>query len=191
MAKRQINPAAGEFTGTLGRLVYYQRNGKPLLRRTPVREKPFTVAELHNQHRFRLAQRFAAAVLTEPRQRARYEQAAAGLDASAQNLAVSDFFHPPAVTEVDLTGYTGRAGEFIRIRAEEGRIGAAEVRVRIEGRAETRLEEGLAYVAVDGVTWWYATRSDLEADQPLWITITAADQPGNRTTRTVRHVTGT
>ena len=157
---------------------------------TPTREKPFTAAELHNQTRFRLAQMFAAAVLTDPRQRARYAQAAAGLDASAHNIAVSDFYHPPIVADVDLSGYTGRAGEFIRIRAEEGRIGAAQVRVTIGGRAETPLEEGNASMETDGVTWWYPAQRDLEPDQPLWITVMAIDQPGNRTTKTVRHLSG-
>jgi hypothetical protein len=191
MAKRRINPAAVDIIGKIGNLVHYNRNGKPLVRSTPIREEPFTAAELDNQHRFRLAQLFAEAVLTVPRQRARYEQAAAGLDASAQNIAVSDFFHPPIVAEVDLSGYTGRAGEFIRIRAEEGRIGAAEVRVRIAGRAEALLEEGTASMATDGVTWWYAAQRDIDPDQPLWITVTAIDQPGNRTTKTVRHLSGT
>ena len=43
-------------------------------------------------------------------------------------VLVCDFYHAPVVVEVDLSGYTGRAREFIRVRAEEGRIGAAEVR---------------------------------------------------------------
>src|SRR5689334_12237182 len=118
MAKRRNNPCVGEITGKIGNLVHYTRYGKQLVRSAPVREEPFTAAELKNQTRFGLAQLFAAAVLTIPRQRARYEQAAAGTDASAQNMAVSDFYHSPIVAEMDFTGYTGRAGEFIRIRAE-------------------------------------------------------------------------
>jgi hypothetical protein len=105
-------------------------------------------------------------------------------------MAVSDFYHAPDLSEVDLSAYTGRAREFIRIRAEEGRIGAAEVHVLIADQDETTLEEGAASVATDGVTWWYAAQKDLDPDQLLWVTVTAVDQPGNRTTKTVRHLSG-
>ena len=94
------------------------------------------------------------------------------------------------MTEVDLSRYTGRTGEFIRIRAEEGGIGAAEVRVKIADGAEAVLEAGTASMEIDGVTWCYATQSDLEPDQRLWITVTAIDQPGNKTTKIVRHLSG-
>src|SRR5579862_3022139 len=122
MAKRRINPSLGDITGKIGNLVHYNRKGKVLVRRAPTRTKPATPPERNNQNRFRLAQIFAEAVLQDARQRARYTQAAAGLDASAQNMAVSDFYHAPNLSEVDLSTYTGRAREFIRIRAEEGRI---------------------------------------------------------------------
>ena len=190
MAKRRVNPSIGGITGKIGDLVHYERNGKALVRRTPVREKPFREAELHNQSRFKLAQSFAKAVLKDPRQCARYKQAAKGLDASAQNIAVSDFYHAPVVVEVDLSRYTGRAGEFIRLQVEEGRIGAAEVRVAIRDRAEVLLEEGEAWVELDQVTWWYVAQKDLGPDQLLWITVTAIDQPQNRTTKTVRYLSG-
>jgi hypothetical protein len=190
MAKRRINPSIGDVTGTIGNLVHYERNGQLLTRRTPVRQKPFKPAELANQNRLRLAAQFAAAVLSDAGQRARYQRAASGTDASAQNIAVSDFFHSPVVTEADLSTYTGRAGEFIRIRVEEGRIGAAEVTLAIADRAKTVLESGSAFVTDDAVTWWYAAQKDLPPDQPLWITITAVDQPLNRTTKVVRHFTG-
>src|SRR5579862_171226 len=189
MAKRRINPSLGDFTGTIGKLVHYTRNGKPLIRRVPVRKKPFTRPELKNQSRFRQAQTFAHSVLTDPLQRARYDEAAVGLDASGYNMAVSDFFHAPVVAEVDLSAYTGRTGEGIRIRAEEGRVGAVEVRVRIVDGADALVEQGIASRETDGVTWLYMAQRDIESNQRLSITITASDQPGNRTTKTLRHLT--
>ena len=191
MAKRILNPSIGEIIGTVGDLVCYQRNGKSFARRRPVRKKPFQAAERANQQRFYLAQQFANAVLTVPEQRARYEKAAEGTDASAHNLAVSDFYRYPSVGDVDVTRYTGRAGEFISIHAEEGRIGVAAVLVRIEGREAMLLEEGHAVMAMDGVTWSYAAQSDLGPGQPLWITVTAIDQARNKTIKTVRHLSGT
>ena len=75
--------------------------------------------------------------------------------------------------------------------AEEGRrIGAAEVRVVIANPAEFILEEGATSVKTDGVTWWYAVQRDLAPGQLRWITVTAFDQLGHRTVKTVRHVSG-
>jgi hypothetical protein len=190
MAKRRVNPSVGDITGKVGDLVHYTRKGKPCVRRAPVRKKSFRAGELKNQNRFFHAQEFAAGVLTDDVQRLRYEKAAAGTAASAQNVAVSDFFHAPVITDVDLTRYTGRAGEFIRIGAEEGRIGAAEVQVTIADRAKTVIEKGEATKSNDDVTWWYVSQKDLPPDQLLWITVTAVDQPRNRATKILRHLTG-
>jgi hypothetical protein len=52
------------------------------------------------------------------------------------------------------------------------------------------VEKGTAHMSTDGVTWWYAAQKDLAPDQLLWITVTAADQPGHRTTKVMRHLTG-
>jgi hypothetical protein len=121
--------------------------------------------------------------------RARYQKAAMETDLSAQNLAVSDFMKSPVLVEIDLSAYTGQAGELIKVVAEEGRVGAAEVSIVIADAAKTVLEQGKAAAQADGVSWWYAARIDVPPDQPLWITVSATDQPGNQTVRTLRHTT--
>jgi hypothetical protein len=106
-------------------------------------------------------------------------------------VAVSDFMHCPVITEVDLTGYTGRAGQIIRMRVEEKKIGAVAVDVRVENDSRTAiLEQGTATVAEDGFTWSYTALTDMPPDCYLWITVRAQDQPLNRTAKTVRHMTG-
>ena len=155
-----------------------------------MRQKGFTKAEKNNQSRFRLASKFAQAALTDPVQKARYEEAAKGTDGSAQNVAVSDFMMFPTLAEIDLTGYTGRAGELIKVRAEEGKVGAVEVTVVIADSAKATLEQGAAVMEKDGKTWIYAAQGELPPDQAVWITVTARDQPGNETTKTLRHTTG-
>ena len=156
----------------------------------PHREVPPTPTEKEHQDRFRAASEFAQSTLTDPKQRARYAAAAAKTGSTAHNVAVSDFMHAPVITEVDLTGFTGDAGQFIRIRAEEKKIGAAAVNVVIADRTQAVLEQGAASVANDGVTWWYSAQQEIPPDRSLWITVTAVDQPGHRTSKTLRHVTG-
>ena len=43
----------------------------------------------------------------------------------------------PTLVEIGLSGYTGRAGDVIKVVAEEGEIGAAEVQVVIADQAKS------------------------------------------------------
>jgi hypothetical protein len=190
MAKSVPDPSGRKLKGRVGNFVYYELNGNTYVRTVPRREEPPTPAELRNQSRFRAAAKFAHATLTDPEQNARYAAAGSRCGSSAYNVAVSDFMRAPVITEVDLTGYTGQTGQSIRIRAEEKKIGASTVNLVIADSAKVVWEEGAATAEDDGVTWRYAAQRDLPADRSLWITVTAKDQPGNRTSKTVRHVTG-
>ncbi len=181
---------AGDIEGVIGDLVFYRRKGKPCVRRRPVRTKKFTGPEKKNQGRFAQASKFASAVLDDATHCVRYEQGAKQSGRSAQNLAVSDFLHAPAIVEIDVTGYTGRGGDRLRMRVEEGVVGAAEVKVVITDRAKSTLESGSAAVDPDGLWWTYLAQKDVPADQAIWITVTAVDQPGNKTTKVLRHSTG-
>jgi hypothetical protein len=190
MAKVTNNPTTGDLEGTLGGLVFYMRKGTHCARRRPVRRKKFTSAEKKNQSRFGQASAFAKTVLNDAAQKARYEQAAKATKGSAQNLAVSDFMHAPNLAEIDLSDYTGQSGESIRVRAEEGVLGAVAVKVIIADSGKSPVEQGAATLEDNGPWWSYTTQKQVSEDQPLWITITATDQPGNKTTKTLRHSTG-
>lgn len=190
MAKSIPHPSSSNLQGRIGNLVFYQLKGKPCVRSVPHRSGSPTPAEQNNQHRFAAASKFAHFTLTDSTQKERYAKAAAKTRSSAYNVAVSDFMHSPAITEVDLTGYTGRAGQSIRVRAEEKMIGATAVNVVIADRTKALLEQGAARVEDNGVTWVYVAQQDTPPDQCLWITVTAEDQPGNRSSKTLRHVTG-
>jgi hypothetical protein len=190
MAKSVPNPSAGNLKGRIGHLVFYELNGKPCVRSVPHRKEPPTSAEKNNRRRFRAASKYAHSTLSDPKQKARYAEAGAKTGSSAYNVAVSDFMHSPVITEVDLTGYTGRACQSIRIRVEEKLIGATAVTVVIADQSKALLEHGAADVEDGGTMWCYAAQEDIRPDQLLWITVTAEDQPGNRTSKTLRHVTG-
>ncbi len=190
MAKQQINPSVGEIQGKIGDLVFYTRKGKPCVRRAPRRKKAATAAERKNQGQFGQASKFASAVLADPVARARYDRAAEITGSTAYNLAVGDYYQAPVLAEIDLSHYTGRSGEQISVNARDGAIEAAQVQVKIADMANTVLEKGLAVKGADGFTWGYTAQQDLAANLPLWITITARDQPGNRTQKTLRHTTG-
>ncbi|MHC1769975.1 MAG: hypothetical protein AB9869_37780 [Verrucomicrobiia bacterium] len=190
MAKQRINPSVGEIQGKIGDLVFYTRKGKPCVRRAPRRRKPATTAEKKNQGQFGQASKFASAALEDPVARARYERAAEVTGASAYNIAVRDYYETPVLAEIDLSQYTGRSGELISLTVRDGVIEAAQVQVKIADMANTVLEKGSAVKGPDSFTWGYTAQQDLAPNLALSITITARDQAGNRTQKTLRHTTG-
>ena len=95
-------------------------------------------------------------------------------------LSIADFLHAPAVEQIDLSGYTGQAGETIRITASDD-FEVTGVAVSITDAGGTVLEQGAA-TASDGV-WDYITKAALPAGQQVSIEVTATDRPGHKTTK--------
>jgi len=93
-------------------------------------------------------------------------------------VAVADFFHAPDIEEVDLSGYSGRVGDEIRIKATDD-FGVQQVIVRIENSDATLVEEGQAVKSPNELHWIYratAVNESLNGDK---ITVTATDRPHN------------
>ena len=86
------------------------------------------------------------------------------------------------VDEIDLSAYTGKTGEIIRVRASDD-FGMVGVGVAIRDTESKVLEQGAATAASDGA-WTYTTTTNLPAGQQVVIEVTATDRPGHKTTKT-------
>jgi hypothetical protein len=92
------------------------------------------------------------------------------------------FFNAPAVDEIDLSTYTGKPGEVIKISASDD-FEVVGVSVTIRATDGTVLEEGApAKSAADGA-FTYTTTTNVAQGQPISLEVTATDRPGNRTTK--------
>lgn len=118
----------------------------------------------------------------DPDKKATY---AAGIDEilrSPYAVAVADYLNAPNITNVDFSGYHGKIGDCIVVEATDD-FAVHHVHVRIQNPDGSLVEEGDATPQPDGCTFHYlatATNVSLAGDK---ITITAADNPGNETTR--------
>ncbi len=90
----------------------------------------------------------------------------------------------PTVDPIDLSGYTGQAGETIRITASDD-FEVTGGGVSITGAGGTALEHGAA-TASDGA-WSHVTKAALPAGQQVSIEVTATDRPGHETTNAQSH----
>lgn len=121
---------------------------------------------------------YAKSVLADATSKALY-QASVINGKSAFNLAVADFLKPPVITEMDISNYTGQAGEKIRVRASDN-FRIREVRVTIYLQDNTVVESGVAAPQVNGLDYIYEitqVSNDITGGR---IIAEATDLPGQR-----------
>ena len=140
-----------------------------------------TPGQAAHRERFRLAALYGKAVFVDPAKKTLYEDAAKTHGKPVFALTVSDFLNAPAVDEIDLSAYTGRAGDTITIRASDD-FEVAGVAVAIRDTGGAALEQGVA--CGSNGAWRYTTTKILTSGQPVVIEVTATDRPGNKTVKT-------
>ncbi len=156
MAKVQRNTVIQGTSGALGDQLVTRRDkaGRTTLMKKPTfsDDREFSKAQKGQQGSFREAMLYAkSAVKREPI----YAELAEGTPRTAYNVAISDWFHLPEVGEIDLSGWTGQAGEVIRVEAVDD-VKVVRVMVVISDKGGMTIEKGEAR-QVDGVWWEYVT----------------------------------
>lgn len=181
MAESKNNIITHGLSGKVGDLIVFsQRNGKTIVSRAP-RDK--TTEDTQNQkdhkRKFQRAILYSKGVMSNPDTKEEYE---AKVDRSrgitAHNVAVADFLNVPDIDSIDVSAYTGKVGDLIKIVALDD-FAVKMVTVKIENGDGTLVEQGQA--VDNGAEWIYtatANNSDLSGDK---ITITATDNPDNLT----------
>ena len=97
---------------------------------------------------------------------------------TAYNIAVADMLQAPNIEHIDLSGYTGRPGDVIKVRVTDDFL-VKEVRVTITNDDGSSVETGFAQPDAIGYLWQYTTTQDNENLAGDKIEITASDMPGN------------
>ena len=178
MAKIKTNPLLAGFSGRIKDLVFVtQPNGDVIVRSRPERKAKRTRAEKAQNERLTAASAYAKAAAADPAKRAFYESLPRSTHIGPYHLAVRDFHRAPVVEEVDVSAYTGKARQSIRITATDD-CGVVEVAVQILDMDEAVVEEGLATLQEGGL-WQYGTSQNVAAGQTVSVRATAKDRPGN------------
>ncbi len=177
MAKVQKNIVINGVSGMLGDQLVLKRDkaGRTIVSVKPTfpEDREFTQQQKDHMEDFREATLYAkVAAKTE----AIYDEKAEDTPMSGFNVAVADWFHEPEVDEIDLSGWTGQAGQSIRIKALDD-VKVERVTVLITGEDDVLIEQGAAVVQEDGL-WWVYTTTQAAAGRPKVIAI-AQDLPGH------------
>lgn len=175
MAKVRNNIIIQGLSGSLGdQLVIKQdKAGRTIVGVAPAFDpnRTFTAAQTEQQEKFRNAATYAKGAKGE----AVYMQEAEGTPLNPYNAAMADWFHAPEIKEIDVEGWSGQAGQVIRIQAVDD-VKVAQVQVLITDDSGTVLEQGAA-IQAEGAWWSYTTTvTDNNATR---IVVSARDLPGN------------
>lgn len=136
----------------------------------------FTKPQLVYHEKFQKAILYGKNVVADPDKKATYNSSLRpGL--SAFNVAVADFLWAPHINQIDVSNYSGLAGEKIIIKVTDN-FKVVKVHVLIQNSDGSKVEDGLGVKVSDHV-WIYTTSAwnpRLDGDK---ISITAYDLPEN------------
>src|SRR4026209_1772739 len=175
MAKVFINIVLSGLTGSLGdKLVLRRgRRGQTIVSKKPAfaPDREFTPAQRTHQAAFREAAAYAKSVKDEEL----YLTKAKQTGQTSYNLALADWFHKPQVTELDVSGWNGQAGQLIHIRAPDD-VKITRVSVMITEGNGTLFEQGNAQPGKVSC-WTYVTTAQANGIRRLQVI--AFDRPGH------------
>lgn len=183
MAKVRLNPVVQQVRGRVGDLVFRRHHNQTVVgQKADLAGREPTPSQAAQRERFRQATVYAKSVLADPERKVVYQTVAQTRKLGVFALSVGDYLNPPEVQAVDLSGYSGQAGESIRVTATDD-VEVVGVQVHITDASGALVEEGQA-VSQGGGTWIYTTTAQAPAGQAINVTATATDRPGNQTART-------
>ena len=180
MAKIYNNIFLRGLTGSLGDQFVLRRDkaGRTIITNKPRfdENRQFSERQKANQEAFRQAAAYARLAQGENI----YREKAEGTAKSAYNIAFADWFHKPQIVALDVTSWSGAAGQPIRIKAVDD-VRISRVSVVIKDGSGAVLEQGHA-VPLDASWWTYVTTKPANGTRRL--EVTALDLPGNVVTTT-------
>jgi hypothetical protein len=177
MAKVELNAITQHFRGRVGDVVFRTSYGR--LQATLRQKKPTTPPtpeQIAQRVEFRKGISYAQAALADPVTRGVYENAGRAHQMSALAAAVGDYFKPPAIDDIDVSGYRGRVGDRILVMASDD-VAVKEVTVAVRKADGTVIEQGPA--VLQNLKWRYAATTAVAAGEQVVVDVTAQDWPGN------------
>ena len=185
MASVKLNPAFDEVRGRFGNLIFKKLGDREYMARMPsLTGLTVTDAQKAVRDKFRKASWYGKMVMADEQARKLYEELAKSRKQPLYSLIMEDFLTDPRVDEVDLSAYSGQAGEKIYVLATDD-VQVASVRVAIARGSGEPIESGAAVKAADGSgRWLYTTSASAPPGTPLKVQVSVTDRPGHTVTRT-------
>jgi len=168
-----------QIRGQVGDLVFKRYGEKTVISQKPdISGTEATPAQEAGRERFREAALYGKMVMADPETKALYSEAAKAKGKPVFSLTIADFFNAPSVEEVDLSAYSGAAGDEIVIQASDD-FDVASVEVALTDGNGSAIESGAAVETPAGSgRWVYTASANVPTGTTVRIAVTAKDRPG-------------
>lgn len=179
------NPLLEGASGKFARVVVYRRvRGKVVMAKVPKPQSSVSDEQLVVRKNFSKAAGYAKRQNAKPEVKRLYAEGLTAKKHNAYLVALSDYLKAPEIASVNLTGYTGAAGQTILIDASDD-FRVAAVSVAIQSADGVQIEAGQAK-AGEGFAdaWTYVTTADNAAIAGTKVQVTVTDFAGNVTVAT-------
>jgi hypothetical protein len=153
------------------------RSGKTLLVTQPFFDDPRECMEVEETHQdaLRAATTYASFALRQ----GLYLHKARRTGATAYSIALIDWFGAPRVLQINFSGWTGKPGQIIRMKARDN-VRVASVSVVIRDAQGRVMESGEAAASETHSAWWeYTTQAYVPMEPFPSIEAIAWDLAGN------------
>jgi hypothetical protein len=181
MAKSKGNVITFGLSGKVGDLlVFRQRDGQTIVAKLAERSKKASEKQEAQRRLFQRATVYAKAAAGDPQLKDLYGAAAKKKKGITDyNVALADFCHAPDIETIDLSDYSGAAGDEIRVIVSDD-FAVKSVHISISNADGSTVEEGYASQGL-GNLWTYIATQNNESLDGDKIVVSASDIPGNIT----------
>jgi hypothetical protein len=182
MAKVELNPSVAALRGKVGDLVHRRLWGQQITSRVPdFSQRQLSEKQVAQNSRFSVGGVKWRGLPAEVK--ARYQARAKELQMPPCALYQKTNARPPSVQDMDLSQYTGQAGQIIRVGAVD-LVDVARVEVIIRQAGGTLLESGPATRPAYGNPYWtYQTSTAASSPAGVTVEAIAVNWPGQRAAR--------
>jgi hypothetical protein len=182
MARSKNNLLTKGLSGMVGKQIVFRTwNGKTFISVAPKKPTKQSSVQKENRSKFKRATIYAKNMMKDPAKKAEYKEIAKKLQLpNAYTAAITDYMRNPLIEELDLSSYSGKAGEEISVTVSKKGFEVQDVELIVVDQNGEVIEEGKARKGL-AHEWIYKTSNDLEESWTPKFLIRVRDRSGNIT----------
>jgi hypothetical protein len=182
MARSKNNLLTKGLSGMVGKQIVFRTwNGKTFISVAPKKPKKQSPIQKENRSKFKRATIYAKNMMKDPVKKAEYKEIAKKLQLpNAYTAAITDYMRNPQIEALDLTSYSGRADEEIKVTVSKKGFEIQEVEVIVVDQNGEVIEEGKASKGLAN-EWTYKTSIEIEERETAKFLIRVRDKSGSIT----------
>ena len=187
MAKVVLNPALRVLSGDVAGFVYRQQaDGSVIIAKETLLDpnREFSVAQLEQMQKFKEASARYRRLMEDAGTEAAYKKLIAerGLESRLRALVIGDILKAPVISTLDISKFEGKAGDTIRVVAEDS-VGVARLSLTVQDVTAGQLIEE-AEMQMNGlvsgtVEWVFTMTAVVDTGHEMLVKATAYDLAGN------------